>query len=109
MGCDRALGGAAELSHEAGFRLGRQVVTRLQEIHHQEAEDGADGHVEEKESERAGGEGPEFVEAAELHDAGGEGGEDQGNDDEEKQPEKNLTEGIEVGGRDVAHERQKFR
>ena len=84
------------------------MVARLEQVHHQQAENGADGHVEKKESECAGGEGPEFVEPAELHDAGGEGGEDQGDDDEEKQTEENLAEGIEVGGRDVAHERQKL-
>ena len=108
MGGDGALGGAAELRHETRLGLGREIAARLQHVHQQQAEGDADGHVEKKEGERAGGEGTELVEPAELHDAGGEGGEDQGNDDKEKQTEENLADGIEVGGRDVAHERQKL-
>ena len=49
MGGDGALGGAAELRHEAGFCFGRQVVARLEQVHHQQAENGADGHVEKEE------------------------------------------------------------
>ena len=85
------------------------MAARLEEVHHDEPEGDADRHVEEKNEERAAGERPELVEAAELDDAGGERGEDEGNDDEEEQPQKNLAERIEVVRRGAPHEGERGR
>jgi hypothetical protein len=67
----------------------------LEEVHHEEAESDANGHVDEEEAEGFSGEGAEFVEAAELNDAESERGEDEWDDDEEKSAEENLADGIE--------------
>jgi len=109
MGGDGALGGAAELRHQAGLGLGRKVAAGREHVHHDQAEGDADGHVEKEEAERAPGERAEFVEAAELDDAGGERGEDQRDDDEEQQAQENLSEGIEIGPGDPAHKREEIR
>jgi hypothetical protein len=52
----------------------------------------------------AAGERSEPVEAAELHNAGGERGEDQRDHHEEQHAQENLAEGIEDVRRDLAHE-----
>jgi len=103
------LRGATELLHEHGLGARVEMVAGAKHVHHQQPQADGDGHVEEEEREGPAGERAEPVESAELGDAGGERGEDQRDDDEEKQAEEDLAERVEDVRRDLPHELKRRR
>ena len=80
-----------------------QYAAGLDDIHHEESEGHAQGHIQAEQGEGAGGERAEPTQVAQLRDAEGEGGEDQGHDHEEQEAQEDLTEGIEDAFGDPVH------